>query len=53
MEGLHAVGEIITNIRANSVINLHDGLLFTCLFLWVITWAVITVFILMGISYIC
>jgi hypothetical protein len=35
LEGLHAVGDIITKIRVNSVINLHDALLFTCLFLWV------------------
>jgi hypothetical protein len=46
MEGLHAVGDILTKISANCVINLHAALLFTCLFLWVIICAVITVFIL-------
>jgi hypothetical protein len=35
MEGLHAVGDILAKISANCVINLHDALLFTCLFLWV------------------
>jgi hypothetical protein len=35
VEGLHAVGGIITKISANCVINLHVALLFTCLFLWV------------------
>ena len=54
MEGLHVVGEIITKISANCVINLHVALLFTCLFLWVIICAVITVFIFfMGISCMC
>ena len=53
MEGLHAIGDILTKISANCVINLHIALLFTFLFLWVIICAVITVFILMGISYIC
>jgi hypothetical protein len=53
VEGLHAVGEIITEISANCVINLHAALLFTCLFLWVIICAVITVFIFMGIFCIC
>jgi hypothetical protein len=53
VEGLHIVGDIITNIHANCMINLHDALLFTCLFLWVIICVVITVFIFMGISCIC
>ena len=53
MEGLHAVGDIITKISANCVINLHVALLFTCLFLWFVICAVITVFIFMGISCIC
>jgi hypothetical protein len=35
VEGLHTVGDIITKISVNCVINLHDALLFTCLFLWV------------------
>jgi hypothetical protein len=35
VEGLHAVGDIITKITVNCVINLHVALLFTCLFLWV------------------
>jgi hypothetical protein len=35
MEGLHVVGDIITKISANCVINLHVALLFTCLFSWV------------------
>jgi hypothetical protein len=53
VEGLHAVSDILTNISANCVINLHAALLFTCLFLWVIICAIITVFTFMGISYIC
>jgi hypothetical protein len=35
MEGLHAVGDILTKISANCVINLHAALLFTCSVLWV------------------
>jgi hypothetical protein len=35
VEGLHAVGDILTKISSNCVINLHAALLFTCLFLWV------------------
>jgi hypothetical protein len=35
MEGLHVVGDIITKISANCVINLYAVLLFTCLVLWV------------------
>jgi hypothetical protein len=35
VEGLHAVGDILTNISVNYVINLHAALLITCLFLWV------------------
>ena len=53
VEGLHAVGDTLTKISANCVINLHAALLFTCLFLWVIICAVITVSIFMGISCIC
>jgi hypothetical protein len=33
VEGLHAVGDILTKISVNCVINLHAALLFTCLFL--------------------
>jgi hypothetical protein len=53
VEGMHAVGDILTKISANCVINVHVALLFTCLFLWVIICAIITVFIFMGISCIC
>jgi hypothetical protein len=35
MEGLHTVGDILTKISVNCVINLHHALLFTCLVLWV------------------
>jgi hypothetical protein len=35
MECLHTIGDIITKISVNYVINLHAALLFTCLFLWV------------------
>jgi hypothetical protein len=35
MEGLQAVGDILTKISVNCVINLHVALLFMCLFLWV------------------
>jgi hypothetical protein len=35
VEGLHAVGDILTKISVNCVINLHVALLFTCLILWV------------------
>jgi hypothetical protein len=35
MKGLHIVGDILTKISSNCVINLHAALLFTCLFLWV------------------
>jgi hypothetical protein len=50
MEGLHAVGDILTKISVNCVINLDAALLFTCLFLWVYLCVVIIVFIFMGIS---
>ena len=52
VEGLYIVGDILTKISINCVINLHVSLLFTCLFLWVIICAVKNVFIFMGISYI-
>jgi hypothetical protein len=35
VEGLHAVGDILSKINANCVINIHFALLFTCSFLWV------------------
>ena len=35
VEGLHVVGDILTKISVNCVINLHAALLFTCVFLWV------------------
>jgi hypothetical protein len=35
VEGIHTVGDILTKISTNCVINLYDTLLFTCLFLWV------------------
>jgi hypothetical protein len=35
VEGLHAIGDILTKISANCVIILHVALLFTCLFLWI------------------
>jgi hypothetical protein len=53
VEGLHAVGNILTKINVNCVINLHVALLFMSLFLWVIVGVVITVFIFMGIACIC
>jgi hypothetical protein len=46
MEGLHGVGNILTKISVNCVINLHVALLFTCLFLWNIICVVINLFIL-------
>jgi hypothetical protein len=46
VEGIHIVGDIITKISANCVINLRFSLLFTCLSLWIIICVVITVFIL-------
>jgi hypothetical protein len=53
VKGLHTVGDILTKISFNCVINLHVALLFTCLFLWVILCVVIIVFILMGNACIC
>jgi hypothetical protein len=35
VEGLHVVGDIISKINVNYVINLHAALLFTCSILWV------------------
>jgi hypothetical protein len=53
VEGLHAVGDILTKISVNSVINLHVTLLFTCLFLWVYPVWFTNFFIFMGIVCIC
>jgi hypothetical protein len=53
VEGLHVVGDILTKISVNCVINLHATLLFMCIFLWVIICVIITLFIFMGIAYIC
>jgi hypothetical protein len=35
VEVLHTIGDILTKISANYVINLHAALLFTCSVLWV------------------
>ena len=35
VKGMHIVGDILTKISVNCVINLHAALLFTCYFLWV------------------
>jgi hypothetical protein len=35
MEAMHIVGDILTMLSVNCVINLHVTLLFTCLFLLV------------------
>ena len=35
VEGLHTVGDILTKISVNCVINLHVALSFMFLFLWV------------------
>jgi hypothetical protein len=53
VEGLNAIGDIITKISVKYVINLHVALLFTCLFLWVYPVWFTTVFIFMGIVFIC
>ena len=53
MEGLHIVGDILTKISVNCVINLHDALLFTCYFYGFILCVFTTVFIFMGIAWIC
>jgi hypothetical protein len=39
MEGLHAVGDILTKISVNCVINLHVALLFMCYFYGFIIYA--------------
>jgi hypothetical protein len=35
VEGLHTVGDTLTKISVNCVINLHAALLFPCLVLWI------------------
>jgi hypothetical protein len=50
---MHTIGDILTKINVNCVINLHVTLLFTCVFLWVTICVVIFVFIFMGIACIC
>ena len=53
MEGLHAVGDILTKISVNCVINLHVALLFRCYFYGFILCVIIVVCMLMGIACIC
>jgi hypothetical protein len=48
MEGLHAVGDIITKISANCVIKLHVALLFMCSFYGFILCMVMTVMYIYG-----
>jgi hypothetical protein len=50
MEGLHTIGDILTKISVNCVINLHVALLFTCYFYRFILCMIIVVCMLMGIS---
>jgi hypothetical protein len=53
MEGLHAIGDILTKISVNCVITLHVSLLFTCYFYGFILCVIIVVCMLMGIACIC
>jgi hypothetical protein len=53
MDGLHAVGDIITKISVNCVIYLHVALLFTCVFCGFLLCMFITISMFMGISRIC
>ena len=53
MEGLHVVGDILTKISVNCVINLHVALLFTCYFYGFILCMIIALCMLIGISFIC
>jgi hypothetical protein len=53
VEGLHTVGDILTKISVNCVINLHAALLFTCYFYGFILCVIIVVCMLMGIACIC
>ena len=50
VNSLHIVGDIISKISTNRVINLHVALLFTCLFYGFIICVIITVCMFMGIS---
>ena len=50
---MHAIGDILTKISVNCVINLHAALLLMCLFYGFIICVFITVFIFMGIACIC
>jgi hypothetical protein len=43
MDSLHVVGDILSKISTDCVINLHAALLFTCLFYGFIMCVVITV----------
>jgi surface polysaccharide O-acyltransferase-like enzyme len=53
VDSLHTVGDILTKISTNCVINLHVALLFTCLFYGFIICVVITIWNFLGISCIC
>jgi hypothetical protein len=53
VEGLHIVGDILTKISVNCVINLHDALLFMCYFYGFILCVIIALCMLMGIACIC
>jgi hypothetical protein len=35
VEGMHAIGDILSKISVNFVINLHVALSFMCLLLWI------------------
>ena len=53
MEGMHTVGDILTKISVNCVINLHVALLFTCYFYGFILCVIIVFCMIMGIACIC
>jgi hypothetical protein len=54
MKGLHVVGDILTKISANCVINLHVALLFMCLFLWVfLVYTACTCLLLFQYGFVC
>ena len=53
MDGLHTIGDILTKISTNYVINLHVALLFTCLFYGFIICVIIIIWMFMVISYVC
>ena len=50
VDSLYAVGDNISKINTNRVINLHVALLFTCLCLQLIICVIIIVCMFMGIS---